>query len=52
MTEQAKAAMRAYRREWRRKNPDKVKAYQEKYWEKKAAQQAQETQFDEEKHDD
>jgi len=36
MTEQAKEARRAYRREWNRKNRDKVRASQERYWEKKA----------------
>lgn len=44
MTEQAKAARRAYRAEWARKNRDKVKQQQERYWEKRAAQMAQETQ--------
>jgi len=37
MTERAKEARRAYRREWNRKNKDKVKAAQARYWEKKAA---------------
>ena len=37
--EAAKEARRAYKREWARKNPDKVKAQQERYWAKKAAQQ-------------
>ena len=37
MTEQARAAQRAYKAEWRRKNPDKVKQAQERYWEKRAA---------------
>lgn len=38
-------ARRAYKREWARRNPDKVKAAQQRYWEKKAAQmQAQEQQ--------
>lgn len=41
MTEQAKAARRAYKRQWAKKNPDKVKAAQERYWTKKAAEQAQ-----------
>lgn len=36
MTEQAKAARREYKREWARKNPDKVKAAQERYWNKRA----------------
>jgi len=44
MSEQAKAARRAYKAEWARKNPDKVKAQQERYWAKRAAQAAQETQ--------
>lgn len=40
MTEQAAAARRAYKRAWAAKNPDKVKAQQERHWEK-VAQQAQ-----------
>lgn len=41
----AAEARRAYKREWARKNPDKVKAAQERYWKKKAAQmQEQEAQ--------
>lgn len=44
MTDQAKEARKAYKREWARKNPDKVKAAQERYWHKKAAQQAEEAQ--------
>ena len=31
-------AKRAYMREWRRKNPDKVREINRRYWEKKAAQ--------------
>lgn len=42
MTEQAKAARRAYHNEWQRKNPDKAAAAAARYWEKKAAQIAQE----------
>lgn len=34
----AAEARRAYRREWAKKNPDKIKAAQERYWKKKAAQ--------------
>lgn len=34
----AKAARNAYAKEWRRKNPDKVKAANARYWEKKAAE--------------
>ena len=29
-------ARSAYQREWRRKNKDKVKSYQERYWERRA----------------
>ena len=38
MTDQAKEARKAYKREWARKNPDKVKAAQEWYWHKKAVE--------------
>lgn len=38
MTEPAKQARREYYREWRRKNPDKVKATQQRYWLRKAEQ--------------
>lgn len=30
-----KEARRAYLREWRRNNPDKVRAQRQRYWEKK-----------------
>lgn len=40
MNEQARAARRAYKREWAKKNPDKIRAQQERYWNKKAAEQA------------
>ena len=33
-------ARRAYQKAWREKNRDKVKAAQQRYWERKAAQQA------------
>ena len=36
MTEAAKEARRAYKREWNRKNKDRVKAAQVRYWEKRA----------------
>ena len=36
MSDEAKAARNAYRREWARKNPDKIKAQQERYWTKVA----------------
>lgn len=36
MDEQAKEARRAYQREWRRRNRDKMKEYQARYWTRKA----------------
>lgn len=36
MNEAAIAARRAYMRAWKKKNPDKVRAMQERYWMKKA----------------
>lgn len=44
MTEKALEARRAYKREWQRNNPDKVRAQQERYWAKKAACAEQETE--------
>lgn len=41
MNEAAAEARRAYRREWARKNPDKIRAQQERYWAKKAAKAEQ-----------
>lgn len=38
MTEKAKEARRAYKREWNKKNPDKIKQYNETFWNKKAAE--------------
>lgn len=35
MTEAAKKARREYRKQWYEANRDKVKAYNERYWEKK-----------------
>lgn len=32
MTDAAREARRAYQREWRRRNPDKVKEYAARYW--------------------
>lgn len=37
MDELSKKARRAYQREWRMKNKEKVRQYQKKYWEKQAA---------------
>ena len=36
--EMVKEAQRQYQREWRKKNPDKVKAISNRYWTKKAMQ--------------
>lgn len=35
ISERAKAAQKAYLKEWRRRNPDKIKAYNLNYWTKK-----------------
>ena len=40
--EQARAARVAYFREWRKKNPDKVKENNRRYWEKRSARLAAE----------
>ena len=37
MDERAKELRRAYKREWNRRNRDKVKQAQARYWERKAA---------------
>lgn len=34
----AAEARRAYKRKWAKENPDKVRAQQERYWAKKAAE--------------
>lgn len=39
LTQAAKEARRAYQREWRRKNKEKVKDNNRRYWERKAAQE-------------
>ena len=36
MTEQTLKARREYQKQWRKKNPDKVKATQERFYQKKA----------------
>ncbi len=40
MNEAAREARRAYKRKWQRENPDKVKQYQENYWNRKAQEAA------------
>ena len=37
LSEQARQIRNAYQREYRRRNPDKLKQYVIRYWEKKAA---------------
>lgn len=37
--EAIKAAARAYKREWTRKNKERVKEYKQRYWLKKAIEQ-------------
>lgn len=54
MTDNAKDARNAYRRKWAKNNPDKLREYQTRYWEKKAAEQdaaqeAKKTQADKDK---
>ena len=36
MSEAAREARNAYKRKWAKENPDKVKAANRRYWEKKA----------------
>lgn len=36
MTDEARKARNEYRREWNKKNPDKVRAQHERYWQRKA----------------
>lgn len=36
MDNAAREARRAYKKEWNRKNKDKVRAAQERYWQRKA----------------
>lgn len=47
MNEQAKEARRAYKREWNRRNRDKVKAAQERYWNRRAKAAQDQQQADE-----
>ncbi len=44
MTNAAIAARREYKRQWRAKNPDKVKAANDRYWAKKGAELIQQAQ--------
>lgn len=38
MNAKAAEARKAYKREWAKKHPDKIRAYQQRYWNKKAEQ--------------
>ena len=40
MTDEAKETHREYCRDWRKKNPEKVREYNARYWAKKAALKA------------
>ncbi|MBQ2348358.1 MAG: phosphatase [Clostridia bacterium] len=40
MTPEAREARKAYKREWAKKNPDKIRQYQETFWNKKAQEAA------------
>ena len=42
MTAEARAALNAYQREWRKNNKDKEREYRARLWEKKAKQMAAE----------
>jgi len=43
MTDEAREARNAYRREWYRKNKDKHRQQQERYWQRKAQSDRQKT---------
>lgn len=42
-SEAARRKVNEYNRKWRKKNPDKVKEYNDRYWEKQAAKDQQAT---------
>lgn len=42
MDEQARKVQREYLREWRKRNPDKVRESNRKYWQRRAARLAAE----------
>lgn len=43
MNDKAKELRREYKRAWNKKNKDKIKAANERYWEKKAAEMERKT---------
>lgn len=44
MSEAARKAKTEYMRQWRKNNPDKVKAHRESYWERKGAEMLKQQQ--------
>ena len=42
LSEEAIAARREYKKKWAHNTPDKIRAQQERYWQRRAEQQAQE----------
>lgn len=46
ISKEAREARNAYYREWRKKNPEKLKQYQEKYWMKKAQEMQEQEEGD------
>lgn len=52
MDSNALEARRAYKRAWAKANPDKVKAQQERYWQKRAEKQEQEADAGRETHNE
>lgn len=48
MNAKAAAARRAYKRKWAKENPEKIRAQQERYWTKKAEQEAADNQAENE----
>jgi hypothetical protein len=44
MTAQAAEARRAYKRKWAKQNPEKIRQYQQTYWNRKAAQAEREAE--------
>lgn len=47
LDEKAAEMRRKYLREWRKRNPEKVKEYSQEYWRRKAARAAQKEGADE-----
>ena len=44
MTDEAKAARNAYKREWYKRNREKQREYQERYWQRKCESKGKESQ--------